>query len=112
MLITMFLGRERVERNMTRRELLAYDNDLVRAFRKEEFTKRLLHALDEEWGMLTSMHHLEGFREENEEAHMRQLLKQGNFQNKFNYKLKNEQAFYKELAFSARKTAEIYDNRR
>lgn len=86
---------------MTRRELLAFDRVLAKYLEPQSLVKRLDQAIDQDYSLIFQGKQMVDQASQQESSLQEQLMKEVNLQRNFNKKIKDEDALYKNLAFSA-----------
>jgi hypothetical protein len=97
----IFDSRRKVEKTLTRNELLAYDRVLAQHLTKDILLPRLKQACEGDANLLHHLKHSVDMQNEGKENEELQVMKSYNEQPDFNKSVKNEDALYKFLAFSA-----------
>lgn len=96
----VFEARRRVEKTLSRNELLAYDRVLASHLTKDILLPRLRQACDQDANMLLQIKQSSDMLEEGKKNADTQIMKTYNQQPEFNASIKNEDALYKFLAYS------------
>ena len=96
----IFGVRRKVEKTLTRNELLAYDHTLATHLTKETLLPRLKQAVSNDKNNILQLQQSSDMLTEGIKNEEFQSLKHRNEQPEFNEELKNEDALYKFLAYS------------
>ncbi len=96
----VFNARRRVEKTLSRNELLAYDRVLASHLTKEVLLPRLRQTCEQDANLLLQLKQSSDMLEEGKKNSETQIMKKHNEQPEFNAKVKNEDALYKFLAYS------------
>lgn len=97
----VFETRRKVEKTLTRNELLAYDRVLAGHLTKDILLPRLKQACDTDANTLLHLKHSVDMQKEGKDNDELQIMKSFNEQPEFNKSIKNEDSLYKFLAYSA-----------
>lgn len=97
----VFEIRQRLEKTFTRNELVAYDRILLKHLTQENLLPKLKAEIQKDFSLMNQASHmLEAEKEGSIENLVKQAVKEPNNQNDENRAIKNEDAFFKFLAFS------------
>jgi len=96
----VFNVRAKVEKTLSRNELVAYDKVLAGHLTKEVLLPRLRDACEQDRNTLIQMRQGADMLKEGKKNEETQFLKRPNEQSDFNQSIKNEDALYKFLAYS------------
>lgn len=96
----VFDARRKVEKTLTRNELMAYDRVLASHLTKDILLPRLRQACDQDANLLLQIKQSSDMHEEGKKNAELQIMKKPNEQPEFNSSVKNEDALYKFLAYS------------
>lgn len=94
-----FEVRRRLEKNMSRRELLAFDKVLRKYLEPEQVLKRLEAAIEDDSSLLDHGRQTLEQSQNAASAHSDQHAKEVDMQREYNKSIKNEDSLYKQLAF-------------
>ena len=95
----IFEGRSKIETNMSRNELRAYDQNFAHLFNKDNMIKRLFDKVDEEYAELLLRRASHESKENTEMDDGFKKRKHYNIQRDFNRKIKNMDAAYKLITY-------------
>ena len=96
----LFAARRGVEKNLSRRELLAYDKVLAKCLERDTLLGKLRRDLDMTFSTFEHVNQLTDQLQGNENNEKKQRMKERNAQPEFNRGIVDEDAFYKHLAYS------------
>ena len=96
-----FETRQKLEKNMSRRELVAFDKVLSKFLQPENLLRRLEASIQEDYSLVFQGRQLVEQKDQGKSSREAQLYKEPNDQRRFNKSIKNEDALYKQLAFGA-----------
>ena len=96
-----FEYRRKVEKNMSRRELVAFDKVLRKYLEPDTLLRRLERAVDQDFAFTIQNRQLHEQFKQMETSLEDQMKKTPNNQRDFNNSIQNEEALYKQLAFGA-----------
>ena len=96
-----FSLRQDLERTMTRNELMAFDTVLARYLQRRELMARLKEAVQADYAFMHSFKNTASHFQDGRESEQMQFMKHENDQVAFNKKIKDPDAQFKWLAFSA-----------
>ena len=94
-----FQVRRKLEKNMNRRELLAFDKVLGKYLEPENLLKRLEAAIEQDYSLIFQGKQMVETGRQQKSNQEEQLLKEPNKQRAFNKSIKNEDALFKQMAF-------------
>ena len=96
-----FEMRAKVEKQMTRSELAAFDQTLAKYLQKDKLLTKLRQACDSDYHWCDTGRSLVNHARDSEESNRLQGIKEKHDQRAYNKNIKNEDAFFKELSFAA-----------
>lgn len=96
-----FETRKKLERNMSRRELIAFDKVLAKYLEPENLLKRLDAAIEEDYSALWQGRQVAEHARLLASSHEEQTLKEPNKQREYNKNIVDEDALYKQMAYGA-----------
>lgn len=96
-----FETRSKLERNMSRRELVAFDKVLAKYLEPENLLKRLETSIEEDYSLVFQGREMIEQAQISRQNTSDQLKKQPDMQREFNKSIKNEDALFKSMAFGA-----------
>jgi len=97
----MFDVRRNLEKGMSRRELVAFDQGLAKFLQQDQLLPRLKLAIESDYHELNAGKQVVEQAKESEEDFEQQILKFTNKQRHYNKSIKNDNAQYKWLSYSA-----------
>lgn len=96
----VFEGRLKVEKHLSRAELLAYDHVLARYLKKEILMQKLRREVYLDYNALGQANQVLDQTADAQNSHEMQWLKTGNKQQQFSRAIEDEDAYYKLLAYT------------
>ena len=95
-----FEARRKLERNMSRRELIAFDKVLAKYLEPKNLMKRLSASVEEDYSAVFQGRQVAEHNKNQESTQEFDIVSEPNMQRKFNKSIKDEDAIYKGLAMS------------